>query len=277
MRKLLEAAGLTHINDAVLRRAECLFSSRIISALLQQNPMSARDIYFDAENMPSTTTKVVLSGSNIRLNGELFGGNSNLLLCFEKTVPHVLKFVDREEMERLTPIRNNLNHPNIVQFKFVSDKHIIMPLHPTTLEHMEYLDQDEAHLLWQNLEPALVHLHSNRLAHMDVKSSNILISCQGSFILGDLGSVAIFGNKSASTQPYVPLDMQKTPCILTASAGVDWWMLAMVFAEKVARLQLGGTKREPDRSSLKGILSKHVHMPTIWQHLKEKISATEDV
>jgi hypothetical protein len=43
---------------------------------------------------------------------------------------------------------------------------------------------------------------------MDVKPSNILISCEGSFVLSDLGSVAMFGYRTDSTSLYIPRDLQ---------------------------------------------------------------------
>ena len=271
MRELLRAAGKTTIETGVLRRAEIRFATRITNALLQQDSESALDIYEDADCLPSTTTEATLAENNVRLNGGFIGG---LLICFEKTVPHVLKIVEPEERDRLTSFRDRLIHPNIIPFKFVSINHMIMPLHPTTLEHFSDLNQEEALLLWQNLEPALTHLHSNSLAHMDVKPNNILVSCQGSFILCDLGSVAEFGNRSPSTKAYVPLDMQKKPCILTARAEVDWWMLAFVFAEKVTGLVTGTSKKEPDMHTLEEMLSQHQSMSVVWQHLRNKISSS---
>ncbi len=271
MRELLKAAGKTTIEAGVLRRAEIRFAARITNALMQQDSASALDIYEDADRLPSTTTEISLAESKIRLNGEFIGG---LLICFEKTVPHVLKIVEPEERDRLNAFRDMLIHPNIISFKFVRNDYMIMPLHPITLEHLSDLDQDEALLLWQNLEPALAHLHSKSLAHMDVKPNNILVSCQGSFILCDLGSVAQFGNRSSSTKAYIPLDLQKKQCILTARAEVDWWMFAMVFAEKVTGLVTGTSKKEPDTHSLEEMLSQHQNMCIVWQYLKNKISSS---
>lgn len=271
MFQLLKDSGMTSINKGVLRRAEIHFSSRITNTLLQQNPESARDIYHDAENLPSTQTKVSLLVSNIHVNGELIGGEKPVLLCFERFAPRVLKYVELAEKDRLTDIKTDLDHPNIVKFNFVSDKYIIMPHYSSTLEHIESVDGGEGCELWERMQSALAHLHSKELAHMDVKPSNILICSNGSLVLGDLGSVARFGVKSESSRAYVPFDMQIIPCKLIASAEVDWWMLAMTLAEKVTGLEIGGSKKEPSRDKLKDMLSSHKEMETIWPCLHERL------
>jgi hypothetical protein len=127
MRELIKAAGKKTVEPGVLRRAEIRFATRITNALMQQDPESALDIYEDAYCLPKTSTEISLAERNIRLNGGFMGG---LLICFEKTVPHVLKIVESEEKDRLTAFRDKLIHPNIIPFKFLSNEHMIMPLHP---------------------------------------------------------------------------------------------------------------------------------------------------
>lgn len=275
MLQLLKESGVNSINKGVLRRADIYFSTRILSALLQQDSESARAIYEDAENLPSTQTKVSLLESRIHVNGELIGGDKPLLLCFERFAPRVLKSVESVERYRLTEMKTCLDHPNIVSFEFISDKYIMMPHHSSTLEHIESIDGGEGYVLWECMKSALVHLHSNDLAHMDVKPSNILVSSLGSLVLGDLGSVARFGIRSYSSRAYVPLDMQENPCKLIARAEVDWWMLAMTLAERLTGLEIGGPRKEPKRDMLKDRLSGHREMGRIWQYLQEKLSQSD--
>lgn len=261
--QLLNDAGIRQINQNVLRRALAFFSSRMALALSNQKPEWAADAYWQTELLPSTDTKADLSLTGILVNGELLPGHESLLICFKKTVPHILKCISLQEQERLTAILMDVEHPNIVAFEMVSNKYMVMPWHPTTLEYMKYLVSDEALQLWQCMKSALDYLHLHQLAHMDVKPSNILISSVGSFVLGDLGSLVIFGQKSESTKAYIPWDMQNGSA-LVASAAVDWWMLAMTFAEKVTGLDIGAGCSEKSKHELEEILSHHQNMLQIW-------------
>lgn len=274
--QLLIEGGIRNVNQNVLRRALAFFSSRMALALSNQKPEWAADAYLQTELLPSTDTKKNLSQTGILVNGELLSGHESLLICFKKTVPHILKCISQQEQERLTAILKNFTHPNVVAFEMVSNKYMVMPWHPTTLEHMKYLVADEALQLWQNMESALNGLHAHQLAHMDVKPSNILISSVGTFVLGDLGSLVTFGQKSVSTKAYIPRDMQRESP-LVASATVDWWMLAMTFAEKVTGLDVGAGCMETSRHELKETLSNHQNMQQIWPVLSGLLHKDWDV
>jgi serine/threonine protein kinase len=107
---------------------------------------------------------------------------------------------------------------------------------------------------------------------MDVKPENILISTSGEFILGDLGSVVKFGEKTKSTKAYIPHDMQeKDTNQQTGSAEIDWWMFAMVFCEKAAGHNAGEGAREPKTNEIRGLLSQNQRMLQVWPLLVAKL------
>jgi hypothetical protein len=276
MRELLKKGGYLSIDEDVLRRALRLFSFRISMALADNNPAFIADAYEQAENLPSSSTEIRLSQSDIILNGELVSSHdSAVTLCFKKSTPYAMKCIDTTEQRKLISMHSQLKHANIVDFELVDKRFMIMPLYPTTLEHLKYVDDDTAMKLWQSMGGALAHLHSTSLAHMDVKPENIFISTCGSFILGDLGSVAGFGEKTKSTRAYIPHDMQgQNTNTQTAMAEVDWWMLAMVFCEKAAGHNVGGGSRELKRGEIHDMLSQHQRMRQFWLLFAAKLNSS---
>ncbi len=238
--------------------------------MTNQNPVWAADAYLATMLLPSTATEAHLAQDDIILNGPLLGEGHKLLICFKKTVPHLLKHVTEREKNKLADQKEHLQHPNIIQFEFVGTDYIIMPLQPTTLEHLARLLPGCELKLWESIAPALNFLHNHRLAHMDVKPSNILISGGGSFILGDLGSVAEFGHRTDSTDPYIPKDMQREHKYL-ADPAIDWWMLAMTFAEKVIELRIASASSAPRRQTLKDKLAQDQRMRNVWEPLAKKL------
>jgi serine/threonine protein kinase len=238
--------------------------------MTNQNSVWAADAYLSAKQLPSTTTEAHLAEDDLILNGPLLGEGHKLIICFKKTVPNLLKPVEEREKNRLTENKEQLQHPNIIPFEFVGSNYIIMPLHPTTLEHLARLLPGCELTLWQSIEPALTFLHNHSLAHMDVKPSNILITCDGFFILGDLGSIAKFGQRTVSTEPYIPRDMQKGSSYF-ADPMMDWWMLAMTFAEKVIELRIGSSSSAPKQHTLRQRLAQDQRMRNVWEFLASKL------
>lgn len=268
--ELLSEGGIQDIDDHVLRRATHRFASHLNLAMTNQNSVWAADAYLAAKQLPSTTTEAHLAQDDLILNGPLLGEGHKLIICFKKTVPNLLKPVDEREKNKLAENKEYLQHPNIIPYEFVGTNYIIMPLHPTTLEHLARLLEGCELKLWQNIGPALTFLHNHRLAHMDVKPANILISCNGSFILGDLGSVAEFGHRTISTDPYIPRDMQIASGYFAIPV-MDWWMLAMTFAEKVIELHIGGASSAPRRQTLREKLAQDQRMHNVWGLLADKL------
>jgi serine/threonine protein kinase len=149
-----------------------------------------------------------------------------------------------------------------------------MPRYPVTLEMLSHpLDTEAVSKLIQQLSTALALLHQFKLAHMDVKPSNIFVTSQGDFLLGDFGSVRRFGAcTSATTAAFLPHEKQckdssgtlLTTASYVASSNHDWMMLGItVWDMRVPHdhLQIGlGAKASSWQQmidTLKGIESPH--------------------
>ena len=130
-----------------------------------------------------------------------------------------------------------------------------MPLLPATLEHVVQLDVDDAAKLLGQMMEALSFIHKHGFAHMDVKPSNICINGKGDFILADLGSMAPFGERTKSTLPFLPKDLQKPSMI--SDKKVDFWMLAMTLGERFCGWERGTAAREPTCAMLREQLTAH--------------------
>jgi serine/threonine protein kinase len=105
-----------------------------------------------------------------------------------------------------------------------------MPRYPVTLEQLgRPMPVLRATTVIEQMSTALRKLHSEGLAHMDVKPSNIFVTPDGQLLLGDFGCVRRFGEKVGTTPAFVPQDMQKQS--YAASALHDWWMLAMTVSD----------------------------------------------
>ena len=125
-------------------------------------------------------------------------------------------------------------------------------------------------LVWEHIREALEQLHAKGFAYSDIKPGNICLTEDGaSTVLIDLGSVARFGERTSSTQAYVPRDMARG----RASVALDWWMLAMTLAEKGCgpdhMLDISGTQ-EASKAELRDHLSVRLD-PAIWEALKPKL------
>lgn len=263
LEELIIADGVRDIDLNILRRASLRFSSQVLVALMEQSSSLAVDVYFAAKALPSTATQAqFLEQDDLVLNGCLLEGNEGLTICFKKTVPKVMKSLDERDVQRLEANKEYLQHPYIVQFEIVGTRHILMPFHPSTLEHMSCLLPGCELQLWQSMESALTSLHNNSLAHMDVKPSNILITYDGSFVLGDLDNISAFGSRAKTTVPYIPKDLQVLSYI--ADSKVDWWMLAMIFAEKVTDLEISSPSSAPTRKKLQQRLAEDQRMLGVW-------------
>ena len=245
------------LDAGVLRRMHCRLGVRVYVALLSQSPALARDACWDAESMPSTESQVRLGGLRLQLNVPLPEGNAHLIVCFRDAVPHVLKVHEKEEASKIQRAIGQLDlHEalHIIRFEWVEQRHMLVPYFASTLEHIPSgLSASVTSRLWEQMSAALCYLHVRGVAHMDVKPSNIFVDSVGAFSLGDLGSVARFGERTSSTPAFLPRDMQSERIV--SAAGIDWWMLAMTMADKVAGREMGSSRqREPTRDEVKSIL-----------------------
>ena len=109
---------------------------------------------------------------------------------------------------------------------------VSMPEYNRTLDMMGHpLNIATVTRLINQMTIALGTLHSHQLAHMDVKPSNIFVTPEGNFLLGDFGSATTFNEKtSASTRAFLPIYRKHTipkTFMFTANAVHDWMMLAV--------------------------------------------------
>lgn len=174
------------INPHVLDRAIKRYAAQIALAFSNNDAQLAFEIYDETASLPQTQTELALKVQGYEINGSLFTGNDNLVICFKDTVPCILKVLKNEEMERLTDLKKNcdLTCKHIIRFELVSSarfSYAIMPLLSTTLEHLKNLSKSGAQLLWEQIGEALTCLHKQGYAHMDVKPSNICIDSNGNF------------------------------------------------------------------------------------------------
>ena len=105
-----------------------------------------------------------------------------------------------------------------------------------------YDDKSTSIQLYNEIKIAIDYLHSKNYAHMDIKPANICMN-DGKIFLIDLQSIALFGQKTYSTNSYLPFELiPKNTNFTISSKETDYWMLAMTLAEKCCGLQIGGSK-----------------------------------
>lgn len=75
-------------------------------------------------------------------------------------------------------------------------------------------------------------------------------------MLTDLGSLARIGETTSSTSVFLPLEI----CSREASAQVDWWMLAVVFCDKMFKGRIGedATSRLTKIEILNALAGHHI-------------------
>ena len=219
--------------------------------MLEKNSELCFDVYKKTQELPMTETELEFSVQGYLLNG-LLNGSDSLITCFHESVPCLLKVLNERETTRIRELENSttLDFAHITKFTLHdsnSRTYMIMPFYSSSLENMKTMSPVVGLKLLNQLIGSLTQLHDIGFAHMDVKSSNICVNASGDFILIDLGSVARLGRKTSSTHVYLPDDMHNRHenYQYTSSANIDWWMLAMVYVEKVHDVEIGGRLRSP--------------------------------
>lgn len=277
--QLLMVGGLpkTRIEVAVVLRARIQYGHMIIQAVMERNPMVAREAYELAKLLPSTTTAQRLRLEGYKINGLLCEG-SELVICYKGERVHLLKGLRDEEAVRARIFHEAVAGepiPHVTPYELVdtaSGKHfMIMPKFATALEPLPYLSPAGVSILWEHLRQALDSLHARGFAHADVKPANICLSEDGSSaVLIDLGSVARLAERTSSTPAYVPCDFMPR----TASVALDWWMLAMTLAEKGCGpdhpMKIGG-ERSASKAELQAHLAAYLD-PAVWAALEPKLA-----
>ena len=269
----------------VIMRAYQRFSNRISAVVLSRNALAAREIYLDAERLPSLTTAECLSDQELQLDGPLFEG-SVLTVCFRGLDVLVLKSLDEREAARARILQDASRavtlSDHVVRFelKEAHGKHfMLMPKMEATLETIPWLSEPDALVLVQHLTAGLQWLHDLGFAHADVKPANVALRDR-TFQLIDLGSVSRFNEPTSCTEPYVPCDFfRDAPCDslsssareirparVRGSAELDWWMLGMTLGEKCCSrghcLPVGACC-PLSKAKLREHLQKHLP-PAVW-------------
>jgi hypothetical protein len=141
----------------------------------------AEDVYMDAENVPQTETARAIEAEGYVLDGFLLQGLNTLHICFNGSIPCVLKHLTSAEYHRAKAFEHvNPCCKYVVSFELLSPsaskQYMVMPLLPSTLEHLSILSNVVVQKLWEQMELAAESFHSVGFAYMDFKPSNICIN-----------------------------------------------------------------------------------------------------
>ncbi len=230
----------------------------ILAMRVEKQRTMIAHLYEEAAKLPNSTTVHRWRANGIIVNGP-FRNHPFLIICHDGGVPKLLKPLSTDESKRLAAfsarvLRDSVFDPpeSLVKWKTLSSldneyRGMLMPIYPCTLDDGAALETPERVLrAVEDLLIAIRYLHGYGFAHMDIKPSNIFVTETGSCVLGDLGSIALFGYKSASTPAFLPKDRRN----MAASATVDWWMLALTVWDlavgTATNRRLGGGAFDPD-------------------------------
>ena len=282
---LARNGGVGDFLASVAARARTRFAQRVGNALTEQSPADAARVYWDAEQLPSTTTLHTFELDGFRVNGPLHEG-SELTICYRGAISYVVKGVFATDALRLVELRGALAQAatagaraprHVAPFELRTSPagriYVVMPRYIDTFERMPPLnDAESIVMLWENVSAALSDLHGLGFAHGDVKPANLGVDAGGAYFLIDLDSAARFGLATQTTTEYLPVDERGVRVV--ASARADWWALAMTLAEKAcgaAGLPLGHGARVFTASEVRAHLE--AHLPAgVWAALAGHIA-----
>lgn len=270
------------IKPEVVRTARRRCGHLVSQATAEANPALAKEAYQAAKDLPSTTTDRTLQVEGIIMNGPLYDGSA-LTICYQNQVTRVMKLVEGFELYRILVYQTEMKGeelPGVTSFQLVpissAEAAMVMPKYPSTLEQLPFLRPAEGIVtFWKQMAAALDALHARGFAHMDVKSANICLTDAGDAVLIDLGSVCRFDERTESTPPYVPSDVDPNPESIRARADVDWWMLAVTLAEKACSLDgkamRVGVSRRPTKAEVLQHLQHNKLVPAVLAELCIKL------
>lgn len=164
-----------------------------------------------------------------------------------------LKFV--AALQREAKKLGRLSHPHIVPlFGIVSVPYtgLVLELGDCSLDHLVHNELDDliseplATAMLSDAAAGLQYLHSNGMAHRDIKSGNLIV-CRGSFIvrLTDFGTLKVFADTgmtatmtggAVGTTPYMApelLDMEEDEVVEPFAA--DWYSWGITCNETLTR------------------------------------------
>jgi hypothetical protein len=183
--ELARAGGVHNFLASVAARAKTRFAQRVGNALTEQYPADAARIYWDAEQLPSTTTLHSFELDGFRMNGPLYEG-SELTICYRGGLSYVIKGVSGADALRLAELHAALAQAatagerplrHVAPFELRTSPagcvYVVMPRYMDTLERVPPLmDPKDVVLLWDDVSAALTDLHGLGFAHGDVKPSS---------------------------------------------------------------------------------------------------------
>ncbi|ORC93418.1 putative serine/threonine-protein kinase Nek1, putative,protein kinase [Trypanosoma theileri] len=169
---------------------------------------------------------------------------------------YVLKqmFLDSMSLEEQLRVKkeilvmNDVDHPNIVKFResFSGENsvNIIMESCECTLEELIERQQEEggglpfpedAIIEWMaELLCGLAYLHSRRIVHRDIKTSNIFVTEKNHVKLGDFGVCTVLTSATVSAESMIGTPLYFSPEVCESEAydeRSDVWSLGVVFYE----------------------------------------------
>jgi serine/threonine protein kinase len=256
---------------SVMRRMRLRFPQQTSLAERHGNVTLAVDTFELVKAMPATETAKKMAADGFVTVATLFP-DSNVLVGYHSGVKKLIKPLQPKEAQRVHAFmaaRGDKMNEHVVPFELrwedpVKGKSfMVMPELPALLEQIP-ASQVDARSLLDHMSSALEYLHGLGFAHCDVKPGNICAQYPLSFVLVDLGSIALFGARTDSTPAYVPRDVRGD----RSSAELDWCMLGMTLAEKGCRDDHALDGGAAPRSVTRGELLAHLkaHLPAaVWE------------
>nr|CCC89769.1 putative serine/threonine-protein kinase Nek1 [Trypanosoma congolense IL3000] len=184
------------------------------------------------------------------------GGGTDVFKVREVSTdkPYVLKQMSlvsmgAEERKRVLKeiyVMSDVNHPNVVKFRESfsgnSSVNIIMEYCKCSLEELIVLQQEEGFpfpeeviIEWMvELLSGLAYLHSRRIIHRDIKTSNIFVTEKNHLKLGDFGVCTVLTKTSVAASSMVGTPLYFSPEVCGGEAydmRSDVWSLGVVFYE----------------------------------------------
>ncbi len=225
---------------------------QLVSHCLETNDLTRLgELYRRVSMNPRDETKARLFQGGYIVDGPFFRGITTLVKLWDTEGRlYVCKMSDdQEELQRLHRFDRESHAPGVEYNPHVISFHleegwrgsrfgIIMPCCACMLSEIpfapynvtEYLNPTLMGIVnkfVRQISLGLEWMHALNYCHMDVKPQNIGVHANGDFVLIDLGSTSMVGERASTTIKFVPIGIEVTRGIAVASVVVDWWMLGV--------------------------------------------------